>query len=157
MTCTGKISQLVQVCVSGAGVLLPPFIVYKGKYLLPDNTQGGPIGTRYTVSENGWMTAHTFIDWFSNVFIPSLPEERPILLILDGHTSHVSLEVRKLAIEHKIELLKLPSHLTHLLQPLDISVIKPMKAKWDEVVTDFTRRESRPVKKRDFPSLISQV
>ena len=147
--------------MSGAGVLLPPFIVYKGKYLLPDNTQGGPIGTRYTVSENGWMTAHTctFIDWFSNVFIPSLPEERPILLILDGHTSHVSLKVRKLAMEHKIELLKLklPLHLTHLLQPLNVSVLKPMKAKWDEVVTDYTRRESHSVKKRDFPSLISEV
>ena len=66
-------------------------------------------------------------------------------------------EVSKLATEHDITLLKLPSHLTHLLQPLDLSVFKPMKTKWDEVTADFTRRNRIPVKKKNFPSLLNEV
>ena len=54
-------------------------------------------------------------------------------------------------------MLKLPPHLTNLLQPLDVGVFKPMKAIWYSVVADHTRRERRPITKRDFPSLLSQV
>ena len=50
----------------------------------------------------GWTKA--FIDWFKT-FIPSLPDKRPILLLLDGHSSHVSYEVQKLAIENNITML----------------------------------------------------
>ena len=122
-----------------------------------DWTNGGPLGTCYAVTSNGWMDTPAFLDWFTNLFIPSLPEERPILLILDGHSSHLSYRVRVLAIEHKITMLKLPSHLTHILQPLDVSVFKPMKAVWDREASDFTRRNKRPIGKKDFPSLIKKV
>ena len=65
------------------------------------------------------MNEVNFVDWFKNLFIPSLPEERPVILILDGHESHVEYEVRQLAIDNGIEIAKLPPHTTHLLQPLD--------------------------------------
>ena len=97
--------------------------------------------------------------WMTDLFIPSLPEDRqgPVLLILDGHASHVSYEVRQLALQHNISLLKLPSHLTHILQPLDIGVFKGMKSTWDNVASSFTRQNKRPISKKDFPSLLSQV
>lgn len=46
------------------------------------------------------MTTTAYIDWFKNLFIASLPDDRPtcILLILDGHSRHVSFEVHQLAI-----------------------------------------------------------
>ena len=55
-------------------------------------TQSGPVGSRYGVSNKGWMNEVNFLDWFQNLFLPSLPEERPVLLILDGHECHTSLE-----------------------------------------------------------------
>ena len=113
--------------------------------------------TRFAVSTNGWMTITAYIDWFQNLFIPSLPSERPILLILDGHSSHISHEVHELAIKNNIHMLKLPPHLTNLLQPLDVGVFKPMKAAWYSIVADYTCRERRPVTKREFPSLLSNV
>ena len=91
-------------------------------------TNGGPLGTRYAVSSNSWMTTSAYIDWLRNMLLPSLPDERPILLILDGHSSHVSYEVRQLAISNGVHMLKLPPHLTNLLQPLDVGVFKSMKA-----------------------------
>ena len=53
-----------------------------------------------------------------------------------------------------MHLLKLPPHLTHLLQPLDLSVFKPMKSAWDLAVADFMRKERRAITRRDFPSLL---
>ena len=45
-------------------------------------TNGGPLGSRYSVSQNRWMTtpAYMYIDWFRNIFIPSLPAKIPVLL-----------------------------------------------------------------------------
>ena len=86
----------------------------------------------------------TFVMWMTDLFIPSLPEDRhgPVLLILDGHASHVSYEVRRLALQHNISL---PSHLTHILQPLDIGVFKGMKSTWDNVASSFTRQNKCPI------------
>ena len=106
------------------------------------------------------MTTQAFVDWFRNQFIPFLPADHPtVLLILDGHKSHVSYEVQLLAIEHNIHMLKLPSHLTHLLQPLDIGVFKEMKKAWYQlqVVADYTRHERKAVAKSKFPGLLYKV
>ena len=115
------------------------------------------VRTQFAVSTNGWMDTSGFIEWLKKIFVPSLPDERPIILILDGHVSHISYEIRILSNEHDVTLLKLPSHLTHLLQPLDISVFKAMKATWDTEVANYTRRNRSPVTKKAFPSLINEV
>ena len=154
---SGRENITVQMCVSASGQILPPYVVYKGERLMSDTTYGGPLGSKYTVSQNGWMVEHTFLDWMRSLFIPSIPNERPVLLILDGHSSHVSYDIRLLAVEHNIHLLKLPPHTTHGLQPLDIGVINHIKRVWQGIVGDFTRRERRVISKRDFPALINEV
>ena len=154
---SGRENITVQVACSASGELLPPYIIYSGQRLMKDLTFGGPIGTRFSVSPNGWMTGPNFIDWLKSLFIPSLPAERPVLLILDGHASHVSYEVRIIGRDNEVHLLKLPPHLTHLLQPLDLSVFKPMKTAWDAATSDFVRRERRAIVRRDFPGLLNIV
>ena len=47
--------------------------------------------------------------------------------MLDGHNSHVTLEVATSAHEVGLDLISLPSHTSHKLQPLDVSVFKPFK------------------------------
>ena len=154
---TGKENITVQGCISGDGKLLPPYILYTGQRLMFDNTQGGPVGTRYGVSERGWMTEINFLDWMKNLFIPSLPDERPVLLIIDGHKSHIQYEVLKLAVENNIEIAKLPAHSTHLLQPLDVSVFKPLKEAYDKEAHNLFLSQRRYITKRDFPTLLSKT
>ena len=151
---SGRENITIQVCVSTAGQLLPPSIIYTGKHLMANCTNGGLLGTRYAVSSNGWMTTSAYIDWFRNMFLPSLPDECPILLILDGHSSHVSYEVRQLAISNGVQL---PPHFTNLLQPLDVGVFKSMKANWYSAVARFTRKERRGLTKQDFPEILSGI
>ena len=91
------------------------------------------------------------------MFIPHLPEERPVLLILDGHESHIKYDVRELAVKHKIEIAKLPAHTTHILQPLDVAIMKPMKGLYDQAAHSLFLKERRYIQKIDFPSLIGEV
>ena len=154
---SGRENITVHCCVSASGQCISPYVVYTGQRLMFDHTQGGPLGTRYGVSPSGWMTGKTFLDWFQSQFVPSLPDARPVLLILDGHASHVSYELRLLAIQHQVHMLKFPSHLTHILQPLDVSVFKPLKAAWCRIVKDFTRREKCMITKKHFPTLLSEA
>ena len=136
---------------------MAPYVVYKGARVSPYHTIGGPLGTRYKATENGWMNADTFLDWFQLIFIPSLPSCRPVLLLLDGHKSHVGYQIRKVAQENNIHILKLPAHTTHLLQPLDVGVFNHLKRVWQATLGTFTRQEKRIVKKVDFPKLLAEV
>lgn len=49
------------------------------------------------------------------------------LLIMDGHGSHITANVIAYCTEHAIDLLILPPHTSHVLQPLDVSVFSPLK------------------------------
>ena len=122
-----------------------------------DYTQGGPLGTRYGVSPKGWMTETNYLDWFRSTFIPSLPPERPVLLIIDGHKTHIQYEVLQLAKANEIEIAKLPPHTTHLLQPLDLSLFKPMKEWYDREAHKLFMGDICYITKRDFPGLIGKV
>ena len=136
----------MQVCCSANGDLLPPYVVFTGQRLQYNCTSGGLLGTRYSVSANGWMTGPTFMDWMKSLFLPSLPNQHlPVLLILGGYKSHISYKFQLLAHENGIHLLKLHPHLTYLLQPLDLAVFKPMKSAWDVATRDFVHRERRAI------------
>jgi hypothetical protein len=79
-----------------------------------------------------WMTSYLFGTWMSR-FIQlvrnsnSISPDHRHLFILDGHISHVSIEVVQEARRARLDLLTLPSHTSHALQPLDVSVFKPFK------------------------------
>ena len=79
-----------------------------------------------------WMTATLFSHSISH-FIRCLERkggishERRHLLILDGHSFHITLEVVQKCKEVGLDLLTLPSHTSHRLQPLDVGVFAPFK------------------------------
>jgi hypothetical protein len=47
------------------------------------------------------------------------------LLILDGHSSRVTMQAIEQAIEFGLNMVTLPLHTSHVLQPLDVSHLKP--------------------------------
>lgn len=55
------------------------------------------------------------------------PENRH-LLVLDGHGIHIVVQITEEANKLGIDFLTLPSHTTHKLQPLDVSVFGPFKS-----------------------------
>lgn len=141
---TGKENITVLAGVSASGKKLPPLIVYKGKNLwdqwLADNNEKLDFELAYAATSKGWMEAEVFHNYIKTILIPNLGAERPVLIIYDGHSTHVDIKVVELAIQNQITILKLPPHTSHLLQPLDLCVFKPFKALWDAKLVDWQRR-----------------
>ena len=73
-----------------------PYFLFRGKripvaYNLPE---GGVEGSVISMTESGYMDTSTFYVWqFANHFIQNLPPARPVVLLVDGHDSHLNLEL----------------------------------------------------------------
>ncbi len=119
--------------ISADGAYFPPFFILQGKrktgkvipqvdkYLKEKDSNGRLRGGFALNPESAFMTQKTWIEFF-NFILPFLPEERPLLIILDGHTSRFSYSFAELADRENIFVLVLPSHTSTELQPLDLTV-----------------------------------
>lgn len=143
-------------CVSADGTLFPPLIIFKAQNLWNSwkGTKDVP-GTTYASSDNGWMMTSIFNEWFAN-FCKTITE-RPLLIIFDGHVTHLDPATIGLAVRENIALLKLPPHTTDLLQPMDRSCFGPMKYKWNERLIKWQRLNQRVLSKSEFCDLLSDV
>ena len=86
---SGQKSQITVIgCGSATGQSLPPFIIFAAKQLSPLWVKDEIPGSSYAVSDKGWVDQELFYFWLKEHFIPNAVSERPLLLILDGHSSH---------------------------------------------------------------------
>ena len=135
---SGSKSQVsIAACVSAAGQSLPPYIIWKRKTMSPDMAVGELPGTEYGLSEKGWMNGDLFRAWFRKIFLRYAPASRPILLLLDGLSSHYNPDTIKMATENEVIIFTLPPNTTHITQPLDKGVFGPFKAHWKLVCHDY--------------------
>lgn len=125
---------------------------------IPDSLkQGAPPGTQFAASPKGWINQDIFCHWL-DFFIQNVPSARPILLIYDGHASHLSIEVIEKARAHYIHLLCLPSHCTHILQPLDVSVMSSLKCHFRKACKDFmSKNPGRVITEADLAGLVGKA
>ena len=154
-------TQFLLGCGCASGERLPPYILYKGKNLYTTWTEGGAAGTLFGVSNSGWMEGANFLDWFKKLFLSAvqhLSSKPGVVLFVDGHHSHLTLELIELARERGVHLVCFPPHMTHILQPLDVSVYHPLKQAWAAVVKKYKLESMADnVTKCVFPSLISKL
>ena len=123
--------------ISAAGAALPPMIIFEKSFPSSAYVTQGPINTLYAKSPNGYMDEELFYSWFSKLSVPQTNHLGKLILIIDGHGSHMSLKLIYSTIENNVILYCLPPYTTNLLQPLDISVYKPLKNQFS-TITDFT-------------------
>ena len=107
------------------------------------------------------MERANFLAWFRKLFLPAiqhLSSEPGVVLCVDGHHSHMSIELLELAREKGVHLVCFPPHMTHILQPLDVSVYHPLKQAWGDVLKEFKLASMADnVTKSVFPSLIYKL
>ncbi|GFO14005.1 pogo transposable element with krab domain [Plakobranchus ocellatus] len=156
---SGKEQITVNCAGSAADNALPPYIVYKGKNLYRDWVQGAPAGSLFNTSLNGWMESEHFFEWFKEQFLTNTQELSNLsrILIFDGHLSHLSVEIVKCARKNNVVLLRLPAKLTHLLQPFDKTVFRPVKQQWQRLLKQHARTHRGPVSKAMFPKLLKEL
>ena len=91
--------------------------------------KGKSPGADGTVSETGWSNQAIFRYYLMSYFVKYIPghDNQKVLLILDGHKSHVSVGLCEWARDNGIIFFFLPPHTSHILQPLDVSCYGPFQ------------------------------
>ena len=109
--------------------------------------------TKFAVSNNGWTDNELGVAWLEKMFEPRTKLRQKgeyRLLVLDGHDSHMSTKAIQFCLDHKIILLCLPPHGTHLLQPLDVGVFGPLAIYYSQGLEEYSQGLSYSVNKADF-------
>ena len=156
---TGDKTQITVVaCVNAIGLALPPMVIWDRQTLSPELTVGEVPGTIYGLSKKGWIDYELFDVWFNNHFLHYAPTARPILLMLDGHSSHYCPDTIQLAAKHQVILFALPPNTTHISQPLDKGCFSSLKESWKQVCHDFlTANPGMLVTRYQFSQLFNQA
>nr|XP_047124214.1 uncharacterized protein LOC124806949 [Hydra vulgaris] len=126
----------VEICMSASGNFIPPMFVFPRCRMKPELLDAAPPGSIGVAHPSGWMQTDLFLKWFEHfVYHSHSCADSPVLLILDGHKTHtLNLDVINLAREKCVSLLCLPSHCSHRLQPLDVSLMKPLSTYYTQEV-----------------------
>ena len=81
------------------------------------------------MSDSGYTNDTIAIRWLEHFiqYIKSRPNAPKKLLLFDGHGSHTTNEFNRLAATNNVILYMFPTHLTHLIQPLDVGYFQMFK------------------------------
>ena len=142
-------------CVSAAGLPLPPMIIYSKSFPGGPYRFDGPDDALYAKSDSGWIDTELFLSWLKKIFLKHVVSQRPVLLLVDGHKSHINLDVIDLCRQNDVILFCLPPHTTHALQPLDVSVFKSLKDRYAKAVRSLSfTKKIFIVTKREFSKVL---
>ena len=155
---SGDKSQITVVAYASAlGSVMPPMVILDRKTLPPQFTEGEIPGTTYGLSAKGWIDQELFDGWFATHFLKHAPLSRPLLLLLDGHSSHYCPDTVRLAAKEKVIIFALPPNTTHITQPLDKGCFGPLKSYWKQECHNYMSESGRVVNRYVFSRLLSKA
>jgi hypothetical protein len=147
--------------ICARGFAIPPLVIFEAVMhqaawyadgLLPPNWVIG-------VSKSGWTTNEIGLYWLKH--FDTHTKDRMLgcyrLLILDGHSSHVTPEFNQYCIDHSIIVLCMPPHSSHLLQPLDVGCFSVLKRSYGRLVEQKMSLGVNHIDKHEFLPLYQQA
>ena len=133
--------QITCLCAaSAAGEIIPPMQVFPGERFWYNPMANCIPNAYFGHSTNGWIDTELFYGLLANHFVKKV-QVRPVVSLVDGHSSHIDLEVSKFCSENQILLYCLPPHSSHLLQPLDVGFFRSLKAAWGKECNRYRAKE----------------
>jgi len=140
--------------INAMGWAVPPFIIFAGKCHLSAWYKEHDIPPTWAirVTDNGWTTNEVGLEWLEHFDMHT--KDRAVgtyrLLLLDGHESHDSLQFQQLCEQKRIITLCMPSHSSHLLQPLDVGCFSSLKKAYGQQVENLMRSHISHITKIEF-------
>ncbi|XP_018578256.1 uncharacterized protein LOC108916477 [Anoplophora glabripennis] len=130
-----------ELCFSASGAYMSPMLIFPRKRMQKEFELGLPPGSWAEAHETGWINTEIFTRWFRKfIKFSKASKENTVLLILDGHSTHTkNIEVIDLARDNGVVLLCLPPHASHRLQPLDVSLMKPISCYYEAETRKWLR------------------
>ena len=92
----------VLMCANAAGRVLPSFLIYPKNYPTMSAATELPKTWLFGISPNGYIDKELFVNWFNEIFLKHCGSERPIVLIVDNHDSHISYDLLQTAKQNQV-------------------------------------------------------
>lgn len=84
--------------------------------------------------------------------------KKPVILFVDGHSSHLNFDLSEYCTNNGIILYALPPNTTHMMQPADVSLFKPIKDCWKKIVREWQNAHiGETLSRFTFCPLLEQV
>ncbi|XP_067291829.1 tigger transposable element-derived protein 1-like [Pseudorasbora parva] len=151
---------LVTMALAGnaLGNITPPFRISKEK-VSPTFHQRWSRGLNCTANGSGWMQEQDFVVFLQHfVQYTRATEDNKVLLLLDNHSSHVSIAAVNFCRANGVVLLSFPPHCTHQLQPLDRTVYGPLKKHLNSEMDKWHRRHpGTTITIYDLPEMVKKI
>ena len=122
---------------------MPPLVIHIGSKMSDLWLLNKPANVTLHCSPKGWINKQVFFEYAQNWVrwlkrYEGLTTKRKHLLILDTHKSHIyNLQFLTLMISNNIEVLAIPGHTSHILQPLDSTPFANFKTAWNANLSDY--------------------
>lgn len=130
------------IAITASGNLLPPSAIIKRGSQHPDGSTCPYFNKMQVYSTpSAFMTRNVFENYFQNTILNYIQkvrneignEDEPALVIYDGLKSHLSDVIFAKCAEANVRVVTIPSHSSHILQPLDQGVFRSMKNNYSSV------------------------
>ncbi|XP_066946059.1 uncharacterized protein [Macrobrachium rosenbergii] len=122
------------VCANG-NAIPPCFIFLRVRFDEARMMHGAAPSCKGLIHPSGWMTSKNFLQVLQHFVINSrCSSDHKVLLIMDNHESHLSLEAINYAREHGLVILTLPPQTSNKLQPHDRAIFGPFKTYYNQGV-----------------------
>jgi len=156
-----KENLTVLLTANAASEIAPPMALFSFERIPTAITAVAPHHWGIGRSPNGWMNSECFYEYMTNVFLKFLEDSKiplPIAFIVDGHKSHLSLQLSEFCKSKGIILIALHPNTTHIMQPLDVCFFAPLKSKWKFYIDQYKMRNSiRAIQKHDVTVLLNDI
>lgn len=157
-----KENLTVMFVFSAAGVMCYPMVVYNYKRLPQNILSSAPTNWGIGLSDSGWMKSETFYEFIANIVHPFLHQNNiklPIILLVDGHKSHLTYQLSTFCSDLQITLIALYPNSTRILQPADVAAFRPLEEGWKRGVFEWRKQNCSmtTVTKVDFALILQNV
>ena len=146
--------------ISARGKVCPPLVIHKGQRVQETWRLKAPGDIQLSATTKGYITKSRFHQYGVH-FIKYLKKEglanKKNLLIVDGHKLHLyNLPFYEAMRANGIEVLTIPPHTSHVLQPLDSVPFAQFKKNWEKNLRRYnTTHSGRLLNKIDFWEVFS--
>lgn len=159
-----KAGITVMLTIRADGKQCKPLVVYPNERIPASVNKSFPHDTANIAgTESGWMNSDTFCLFLKSLADQAMadgvdmPQEK-ILLFVDNHSSHTTLDSCKLAAELGIVLMTFYPNATFLYQPCDKTCFRSLKSHWKaEVRAEKNGKPDRFVSKAEFAEVFMRA
>lgn len=117
--------------LNASGGTIPPVFIFPRVHYKEIMLKDGPTAALGLAKPSGWMTEESVLEAMKHFIKFVKPTaEKPCLILMDNHKTHITLEVVMLARQNNIIILTFPPHCSHRLQPADVCVFGPFKIRY---------------------------